>query len=343
MNNIVTFSSGSVDLNAQPVHSLPEGMSEERARELLQGSPLGRDVLFYGTSEGVRQSWITRKLGEAKDVARAGYHAIKEGAVGAAKGVGGGALLGTLATAPTGIGAAPGAVVGGLAGALVGGAMGVQGGLEEHRSRKHQENYHAGKLAEHAQGLQKAIQEHDVAVNQKGFGKVYGPRDQRAVDDRVNAAAAKIQHHKVKIDEHTESLSHAKEFFSDTMTATEMLMNHHDAEFGGPGSGRYPKGSGGQTSSAYDRGTQNKEAADRHFQAASKLSIEAKQTSDPQKRAKLLKESIEHREAGVKNLETYEKKSGQEYSPSKPGKPASSLYKMISRSRRRRTLRTLND
>lgn len=51
MNNIVTFSAGSIDLNTQPVPSLPEGMSEDRARELLQGTAIGRDVLFNGKRE----------------------------------------------------------------------------------------------------------------------------------------------------------------------------------------------------------------------------------------------------------------------------------------------------
>ncbi len=45
MNNIVTFSGGSIDLDKQDVPDVP-GMTSERVRELLNGSMVGREVLF---------------------------------------------------------------------------------------------------------------------------------------------------------------------------------------------------------------------------------------------------------------------------------------------------------
>ncbi len=227
MSNIVTFSAGSVDLNAQPVPSLPEGMSEDRARELLQGSTIGRDVLFYGTSEGAKAGWLTRAGAAIRDKARTGYHVAKEALTGAAKGLGGGALVGTLATAPTGVGALPGAVGGGMIGAIAGGAIGAQSGKNEIAARKSSEKYHAGQLAHHAAGLNKAISEKDAAVNARDHGKLYGKSDTAAADKRIRDAHAKIKEHADAITHHKEGLVEAKSFFSEE-SAVEFDCGMHD-------------------------------------------------------------------------------------------------------------------
>ncbi len=62
MSKIVTFSGGSIDLDKQDVSDVP-GMAPERVRELLQGSSLGRSVLFSGTSKGAKEGWLHRIRG----------------------------------------------------------------------------------------------------------------------------------------------------------------------------------------------------------------------------------------------------------------------------------------
>ena len=132
MSNIVTFSGGSVDLDKQPLPSVPEGMTEERLRALLQGSELGRRILFSGTSEGAKLGW----LGRTRDTLRTAYQATKGAIKGAIKVAGGSTLAGALVGAPTAIGAVPGAIAGGAIGAIAGGYAGRKRGLEEVAKRK---------------------------------------------------------------------------------------------------------------------------------------------------------------------------------------------------------------
>ncbi len=80
MANIVTFSGGSIDLDTLPIEDIPNGMTEDRVRELLMGSAIGREVLFSGTSDGAKKGWLARLGGAVSSVAGAVGGAIKSAA-----------------------------------------------------------------------------------------------------------------------------------------------------------------------------------------------------------------------------------------------------------------------